>query len=127
VSRAREWLASGSTTPADVAIDVYEFDSGYVVWPRVANPAGGRGMPDLGGARAVVDRDSGELTTWPMLPPETIAQRYTVDRQARRRFPPDVFTDLRMAGWRPGRNVDAAVTLWLDRTDIERVLPIFPP
>ena len=125
VQRARHWLAESSLVPAATDIDVYEFDQGYVVSPRLAPRGPGQRLPDVGGARAVVDRDTGELTTWPLMPPETIAQRYRVARAAMQRFPAQVFDDLRAAGWRPGRDVVAAVDDWLRRTAIERELPIF--
>jgi hypothetical protein len=124
VQRVREWLASSGGVPADVTIRVHEFELGYVLTPYVPPPPGQ--IPDAGGTCLVVDRATGTLTTWPMLPAEHIAEMYTADRQAERRFPADVLADLREAGWYPGRDVTSAVQKWLERTGIERELPIFP-
>jgi hypothetical protein len=125
VERARDWLTASGGVPANVEIRVHEFDLGYVLTPYVPPPPGP--VPrEPGGTCLVVDRETGELTTWPMLPPPHIAAMYIADRKARQRFPADVFADLRAAGWYPGRNVTSAVREWLERTDIERELPIFP-
>jgi hypothetical protein len=125
VQRAREWLASNGGVPADTTIRVHEFDLGYVLTPHVPPPPG-QLIPDAGGTSLVVDRETGELTTWPLLPPQHIAEMYTADRRAAERFPADVLEVLRDAGWYPGRDVTAAVQKWLERTEVERVLPIFP-
>lgn len=123
--RAREWLSGGTHEDALAPLDVFEFDLGYVVWP--VRPAGEAGRPPavIGGARAVVDRETGELTTWPMLPAPVIAEQYREARRSRERFPPEVHSDLLAAGWWPGRDVAAAVDQWLDRTGIDRELPMF--
>jgi hypothetical protein len=41
-------------------------------------PAGG--APQLGAGRGVIDRETGELSVWPALPVEIVAQRYQVER-----------------------------------------------
>lgn len=125
VRRARDWLADAGRPADDIDIGVHEFDAGYVLWPVL--PGGQSGaLPDtLGGTRVVVDRQSGELSTWPMLPTPIIAEQYREQVRARERFPADVSEDLRAAGWRPGRNVAASVNEWLDRTGIDRELPMF--
>lgn len=120
IRRARDWIA-GSGTPAG-EISVHEFDLGYVVWPSQPAPDG---LPDtVGGARAVVDKTTGQLTVWPMLPTPTIAEQYRITRRAHERFPQQVFDDLCAAGWHPGRNVAAAVDEWLDRTGIDHEVPL---
>jgi hypothetical protein len=124
VRRARDWLAEAGRPIGEVDIEVLEFDDGFVLWP--VQPPGQPGVvPEtIGGARAVVDRRTGELTTWPMLPTPVIADRYRQQRRARERFPTDVYEDLWAAGWRPGRNVAASVDEWLSRTGIDRELPM---
>jgi hypothetical protein len=52
-----------------------EFDLGYVVWTRVQAAPGD-------GARTVIDRETGAVSTWPALPPEDIAALYR-DRRPR--------------------------------------------
>jgi hypothetical protein len=127
VQRARDWVAEAGRPADDIDFEVFEFDEGYVVWP--VQPAGRPGaLPEtLGGARVVVDRDTGELSTWPMLPTPVIAERYREQRRAQDRFPADVYADLWAAGWRPGRNVAASVDEWLQRTGIDRELPMLAP
>jgi hypothetical protein len=125
VQRAREWLASNGGVPADTTIRIHEFDLGYILTPHVPPPPG-QLIPEPGGTVLVVDRETGKITTWPTLPPEYIARRYAEDRKAEERFPADVLEVLRDAGWYPGRDVTSAVQEWLERSGIERVLPIFP-
>lgn len=125
IGKAREWLATGGQ-PNDVEIGVDEFDLGYILWPVQPRGATDRPPAALGGARAVVDRETGELSVWPMLPTPVIAEQYRETRRAKDRFPPQVYADLEAAGWRPGRNVAASVDEWLARTGIDRELPIFP-
>jgi hypothetical protein len=122
IRRARDWIAGGSGPARD--IDVYEFDLGYVVWPVQPPRLPDRSPDTIGGARAVIDKTTGELTVWPMLPAQTVAEQYRVSRAAHERFPHQVFDDLRTAGWHPGRNVAAAVDEWLHRTGIALELPL---
>ncbi|MGK5679875.1 SUKH-3 domain-containing protein [Actinoplanes sp. URMC 104] len=58
-----------------------EFDLGYVVWTR--QPAGVRSVPG-DGARTVIDRETGAVSTWPGVPAEEIAAVY----RERRPTPP---------------------------------------
>nr|WP_296069469.1 SUKH-3 domain-containing protein [uncultured Actinoplanes sp.] len=87
-----------------------EFDLGYVIWTR--QPSAVR--PQAGdGARTVIDRETGAISTWPVLPPEDIAALYrdrrprppgTVDpsvalvRLTRRRPSPTTAAHLSVAG-----------------------------
>ena len=67
-----------------------EFDLGYVIWTRQPPTV----LPLPGdGARTVIDRETGVLSTWPGIPSEDIAALYRDRRPA------------------PSRTVDAAVTL----------------
>lgn len=117
LARAREWLGD----PA-AEIGVHEFDLGYVLWrvePPTADhdPGHGTRLPPVptrfGAARAVIDKETGELTTWGSAPVQVIAADYTARKAAAERFPPDVLEALRLAGWRPGRSHRAAVDAWL--------------
>ncbi|GAB2580545.1 hypothetical protein Aab01nite_57140 [Paractinoplanes abujensis] len=58
-----------------------EFDLGYVIWTR--QPSTVRSVPG-DGARTVIDRETGVLSTWPGVPPEEIAAIY----RQRRPTPP---------------------------------------
>jgi hypothetical protein len=122
IRRAREWVAGSGAPAGDIGI--YEFDLGYVVWPSQPSHDHDRPPHTVGGARAVIDKATGELTVWPMLPPSSIAEQYRITRRAHQRFPQQVFDDLWAAGWRPGRNVAATVDEWLDRTGIGHELPL---
>jgi hypothetical protein len=100
-------------------IRVAEFDSGYIVWRVEARPADPSvPPPTLGRPTAVIDKETGEVTPWGSLPTELIAAQYTAHRAAERRFPPDVRAALEAAGWRPGRNREAAVVAWLNRPSV---------
>lgn len=67
-----------------------EFDLGYVIWTR--QPAAILPVPG-DGARTVIDRETGVLSTWPGIPPDEIAALYPDRRPA------------------PSRTVDPAVAL----------------
>jgi hypothetical protein len=118
LARAREWAAAGHPGPTP-EVDLYEFDLGYVAWRIQPEPAGTAGPPvppsATGSAKAVIDRETGELSQWPSLPAPTIAERYAERRAAEGRFPPDVREVLEKTGWFPGRDMTAAVDLWLTR------------
>lgn len=60
--------------------EVYEFDLGYVIWTR--QPEGVLTQPD-DGARTVVDRETGELSTFPSLPPAMVEEQYRRTRRVR--------------------------------------------
>ena len=50
-----------------------EFDLGFVIWTR--QPSAVLPLPG-DGARTVIDRETGVLSTWPGVPPEDIAALY---------------------------------------------------
>ena len=126
VSRVRAWWAEHGRVVDDAGVGVYEFDLGFVVWAAGAAPDAGQAPPALdAGTRVVVDGTTGELSTWPSRPPQFVADMYRTSRRARERFPADVYDDLTAAGWRPGRDVTVAVDGWLQRTGIDRELPLF--
>ena len=72
---AARWVAESGP---DLSPQVYEFEAGYVVWG--AEPTGG--APQIGAGRGVIDRETGELSVWPALPVEVVAERYRVERAA---------------------------------------------
>jgi hypothetical protein len=70
---------------------ISEFDLGFVVWTR--QPASIRPIPGDGG-RTVIDRATGELTTWPGVPADVVAELYREHQPAlaarRRTVDPEV-------------------------------------
>ncbi|GAA1741462.1 SUKH-3 domain-containing protein [Luedemannella helvata] len=125
VNRVRDWWADHDRVVGDANIGVHEFDLGFVVWEVSPPPGTGAGPTIEGGTRVVVDRSTGDLSTWPSRPPRFVADMYRTFHEARERFPADVYDDLAAAGWRPGRDVSVAVDGWLQRTGIDRELPLF--
>ncbi|GAB2931680.1 hypothetical protein GCM10027280_19230 [Micromonospora polyrhachis] len=112
---ARAWAAGDRPGPAP-EVGLHEFDLGYVAWPVLPAPADPSRPPAATGfPRAVIDRETGELTQWPSLPAPVIAERYAQQRAVDHRFPPDVRYVLEEAGWFPGREVTAAVDHWRNR------------
>lgn len=77
---ADQWLNAGAAPHQRRRVGVHEFDLGYVVWavpPPVQGPPGQRRPPeDTVGATGVVDRRSGELSTWPPVPVEDVVRMY---------------------------------------------------
>jgi hypothetical protein len=60
----------------------------------------------------VVDKRTGELTSWPPLPVPVIVAQYRQRTAEQPRFPDDVQAVLTKAGWFPGRSVAADVDRW---------------
>jgi YwqJ-like deaminase len=73
---AAPWLDQGRPPGTPRSVGIEEFDLGYVLW-RVTRPGEG---DDVGAGRAVVDRDTGELTYWPSLPVATVVEMYRESR-----------------------------------------------
>jgi hypothetical protein len=129
---ARQW-ASGGRPDAEAEMTLWEFDLGFVAWrtppPR---PPGDTGPPAvLGAPRAVIDRQTGELTVWPSLAPQAVAERYRASRRAGPRFPDDVREVLTAAGWSSGRDASHQVNRWLHEVyaadpGARQKLPLFP-
>lgn len=106
-----------SVDPA-VDVGIHEFDLGYVGWAVAPMPADRFAPPEVVGApKVVVDRRTGEVSRWPSLPSDVVADRYAKELAAERRFPPEVREVLREAGWYSWRDVSASVDLWRDRAD----------
>ncbi len=113
---ARQW--AGESAPV-LDVTLFEFDLGYVAClvEPVAPATDGRPgpPPSTGYPRAVIDRETGEVSQWPSLPWQTIAERYAQRQAAEGRFPPDVRYVLDNAGWFPGRDLTASVNHWMVR------------
>ncbi|GAA3269004.1 hypothetical protein GCM10020218_008880 [Dactylosporangium vinaceum] len=118
---ARPWALT-SLPVSEGEVGLYEFAHGYVAWARV--PAGDPDQPPeiIGAPLAVIDKESGELSTWPSLSPQGVAELYELELAARQRFPEDVRTVLTAAGWRSDRNVGA----WIETWSATVPLPLFP-
>jgi hypothetical protein len=114
---AREYLG------ADAEIGLDEFDLGYIAWRRVPPPTDATAVPQSSGhPTVVVDKETGELTTWGSQPPSAIRQQYAAHHAARRRFPPEVRAVLERAGWWPGRDKSVAVATWLAEPAVAQAL-----
>ncbi|GIJ79983.1 SUKH-3 immunity protein [Micromonospora phaseoli] len=115
---ARQWAAAGQPGPTP-EVDLREFDLGYVAWRVIPAPPPTDGPPvpppSTGYPRAVIDGQTGEVSQWPSLPWQTVAEKYAQYRAAEGRFPPDVRQVLDKAGWFPGRDRTASVNLWMVR------------
>jgi hypothetical protein len=78
---AAEWARRESLRRGyECTPEVREFDLGYLVWTRP--PAGVLPVPG-DGTPTVIDRDTGELSSWPALPDETVQERYRRHRAGR--------------------------------------------
>jgi hypothetical protein len=76
VQRATEHLNAGRTAAEGSEVEIKEYDVCYVAW-RKRPPRRNRRRPStIGGAVIVIDKDTGEVTTWSGRPSEAIAQDY---------------------------------------------------
>ncbi|WP_433613720.1 SUKH-3 domain-containing protein [Dactylosporangium sp. CA-139114] len=127
---ARPWALAGlPASGGDVGL--HEFEHGFVAWAKVPPSDPDRPPEVIGAPLAVIDKESGELTTWPSLSPQAVAELYELELAARRRFPEDVRQVLTAAGWKSNRNVETWVASWLRELyeatpGLEQRLPIFP-
>lgn len=78
-----QWLASFPEASGYEA-GIFEFEGGYVLWPRYATTAGPRPAPLLGAASLVIDGQTGEATPWGSYSAPDIAADY---QRARARHP----------------------------------------
>ncbi|MEY9211967.1 SUKH-4 family immunity protein [Thermobifida halotolerans] len=95
VAIADAWLNGSASPERRREVRTHEFDLGWVVW---AVPAGAaerdrvaqrrRSPSDTGDACGVVDRRTGELSTWPSVPVEEVVRMYR-DKHASDLFPYD--------------------------------------
>ncbi|WP_027644562.1 SUKH-3 domain-containing protein [Salinispora oceanensis] len=118
MARFRRWAAVTLPGPLPL-LNLYEFDLGFVISHSepLKRAADGTPLPpaETGHLVVVVDRETGEVSQWPSLPGAVVAEKYARYRAAEGRFPPDVREILDQAGWFPGRDMTAAVDLWLRR------------
>ncbi|MDI3420747.1 SUKH-4 family immunity protein [Streptomyces luteolus] len=76
------WLNGDAATERRREVRMHEFSLGWVVWaappPGERDPETGERRPpaEVDAATAVVDRRTGELSTWPALPVEDVARLY---------------------------------------------------
>lgn len=79
--KADRWVNGGVPAGERREVGIYEFDGGYVVWPVEPEPEDPTQIPEtVGGSRGVVDKETGELTTWPSLSARMIAEEYSAQR-----------------------------------------------
>lgn len=111
LERARAWISEGREAVPEIGL--HEFDLGWVAWPEIPAPADlSRPPASTGGPQIVVDRETGEITTWPPLPAPLIAEQYAKSRAVQDRFPPEIARVLLDAGWFPGRDISGDVDAW---------------
>jgi hypothetical protein len=67
---AVEWVNAGRPEDGQVGVGVYEFELGYIVYP-VAPPE-----TEIGTARGIINKSTGELSVWPSLSLEMVAELY---------------------------------------------------
>ncbi|NBE53698.1 hypothetical protein GUY60_20195, partial [Streptomyces sp. YC537] len=82
LAAADGWLNGDAPTAMRREVRTHEFSLGWVVWgappPEERDPESGERRPpaEVDAATAVVDRRTGELSTWPALPVEEVARLY---------------------------------------------------
>jgi hypothetical protein len=99
----------------DATVRLEAFPLGYVVrrtLPEVARQP--ERLLDLP-AVMILDGQTGEITPCPALRTSRLVELYTARHVARSRFPAELLGLLRLAGWKPGRNVGAVVDAWWSR------------
>lgn len=125
-TRAEAWVRTGD--PRDT-LGMRAFDLGWVVWAQPPPPDDPAAVPDrIGAPRAVVDRETGEMTFYPPQAVDDVADRYRTRAEARRRFSAEVADVLLEAGWFPGRRLPAdEVAAWEARLRTLRPAGDGPP
>lgn len=77
---AAPWAYQDKAVGVTRALGMHEFDLGYVFWRQL--PPGDQA--GLGAGQIVVDKQNGELTYWPSVQPQEVAEQY---REFRREAP----------------------------------------
>jgi hypothetical protein len=67
---AAEWINAGRPADGQVGAGVYEFELGYIVYPV------GAPETEVGTARGVINKRTGELSVWPSLSLKMVADMY---------------------------------------------------
>lgn len=63
-------------------VSLYEFEHGYVAALIEPEPEDSDRPPsNVGGGRIVIDKESGEVTSWPSISARMIAERYSAKRR----------------------------------------------
>ncbi|MFD7640873.1 hypothetical protein ACFV4P_09470 [Kitasatospora sp. NPDC059795] len=89
VAKAQAWLNEGAPEGTAREVKFREFDLGWVVWaapaPLEVDPVTGEVRPpaNLGDATGVVDRETGEISTWPSIPIDAVIAVYQERRAGR--------------------------------------------
>lgn len=78
LEKADRWLNGDAPAEHRHEVGIYEFDYGYVVWAVEPEPDDPTAIPEfVGSSRRVIDKQTGELTTWPSIPVQIIAEQYS--------------------------------------------------
>lgn len=78
--RADLWINEGKPAEDQREVGIYEFDLGYVVWRIEPLPDDGGPPRNVGGGMGVIDKETGELSYWPSLPPDLVAEQFSAER-----------------------------------------------
>ncbi|MFJ1705056.1 SUKH-4 family immunity protein [Kitasatospora sp. NPDC088346] len=95
IEAAHQWINGARPEEQWRPVAVHEFDLGWVLWaeqPAAATDPGTgerRAPAEIGSACAVVDRETGELTSWPSVPVEDVVQLYR-DKLGAGSYDPDL-------------------------------------
>lgn len=78
-----DWWINRDVPPEErQEVGLYEFEHGYVVWGIEPEPVPPAVVPEtVGSAAGVIDNETGELSIWPPLPADMIAERYSAKRR----------------------------------------------
>ncbi|HEV2633968.1 MAG TPA: hypothetical protein VGX23_02405 [Actinocrinis sp.] len=78
-----EWVNSSGFSAGRIRAGIWEFDRGYIVYPRLSPQDA---QLNVGSARGVIDRATGRLSLWPSYPFPMVAQMYRESRDGDRRY-----------------------------------------
>lgn len=63
--RAHDWLTAGAPVGIEVSANIYQFDLGWLVWGTYTQAATGTPADIVNSAVAVIDAETGVITTYP--------------------------------------------------------------
>lgn len=78
--RADTWINADKPAEERREVGIYEFEHGYVVWAVEPRRDPLQLPTNVGGGRGVIDKETGELSYWPSVSADTIAQDYAAKR-----------------------------------------------